>query len=96
MTGRVLSTLAGTLALAGIVGAAELALSRTPQITAEDGVYTSEQADRGQRAYERECGTCHGVDLRGGETSISLIPEPLRIAHLIARALVTGESRGRV
>ena len=36
-------------------------------------MYTSEQADRGQRAYERECGTCHGVDLRGGETSISLM-----------------------
>lgn len=73
MTGTVLSTLAGTLALAGMVAAADLTLSRAPQVTAEDGVYTSEQADRGQRAYERECGTCHGVDLRGGETSISLM-----------------------
>jgi endonuclease V-like protein UPF0215 family len=26
----------------------------------------------------------------------SRLPEPLRIAHLVARALVTGESRGRV
>lgn len=26
----------------------------------------------------------------------SLLPEPLRVAHLMARALVTGESRGRV
>jgi hypothetical protein len=26
----------------------------------------------------------------------STLPEPLRLAHLIARALVTGESRGRV
>jgi hypothetical protein len=26
----------------------------------------------------------------------SRLPEPLRVAHLIARALVTGESRGRV
>lgn len=73
MTGTVLSTLASTLALAGMVAAADLTLSRAPQVTAEDGVYTSEQADRGQRAYERECGTCHGVDLRGGETSISLM-----------------------
>jgi endonuclease V-like protein UPF0215 family len=24
------------------------------------------------------------------------VPEPLRVAHLIARALVRGESRGRV
>jgi quinoprotein glucose dehydrogenase len=56
-----------------MVAAADLTLSRAPQVTAEDGVYTSEQADRGQRAYERECGTCHGVDLRGGETSISLM-----------------------
>ena len=73
MTGTVLSTRASTLALAGMVAAADLTLSRAPQVTAEDGVYTSEQADRGQRAYERECGTCHGVDLRGGETSISLM-----------------------
>jgi endonuclease V-like protein UPF0215 family len=26
----------------------------------------------------------------------ALLPEPLRVAHLVARALVTGESRGRV
>ena len=73
MTRTGLSTLAGTLALAGIAVVADLTLARTVQVTAEDGVYTDEQADRGQRAYERECGTCHGVDLRGGETSISLM-----------------------
>jgi mono/diheme cytochrome c family protein len=31
-----------------------------------DGVYTSEQADRGRRAYEQHCSSCHGVGLKGG------------------------------
>ena len=46
---------------------------------------------------------CHsGIDLAGATRIVratlakSRFPEPLRIAHLIARALVTGESRGRV
>jgi mono/diheme cytochrome c family protein len=32
-----------------------------------DGVYTEEQAGRGEAAYQKECGTCHGVSLTGGE-----------------------------
>lgn len=73
MTKSVLSMLAGIVALTGVALAADTTPSGPSQITAEDGVYTAEQAERGQRAYERECGTCHGVDLRGGETSISLM-----------------------
>ena len=45
---------------------------------------------------------CHfGIDLAGATRILratvakSRFPEPLRIAHLVARALVTGESRGR-
>ncbi len=30
-----------------------------------DGVYTAEQATRGEGAYERECATCHLADLLG-------------------------------
>jgi len=32
-----------------------------------DGVYTDEQAQRGQAVYSRECAACHGSGLTGGE-----------------------------
>jgi mono/diheme cytochrome c family protein len=32
-----------------------------------DGVYTNDQADRGQAAYRASCGQCHGGTLEGGE-----------------------------
>jgi|TARA_B100001123_G_C15195011_1_gene980975 mono/diheme cytochrome c family protein len=31
-----------------------------------DGVYSSDQADRGQKVYEATCSRCHGADLTGG------------------------------
>ncbi len=31
-----------------------------------DGVYSSDQADRGQKVYEATCARCHGSDLTGG------------------------------
>ena len=37
----------------------------------------------------------HAVQLLERMRGKSLLPEPLRVAHLIARALATGESRGR-
>jgi mono/diheme cytochrome c family protein len=32
-----------------------------------DGVYTEEQARRGDTAYAQECASCHGLTLNGGE-----------------------------
>jgi mono/diheme cytochrome c family protein len=32
-----------------------------------DGVYTQEQATRGQTTYAKECAACHGQSLSGGE-----------------------------
>ena len=32
-----------------------------------DGVFTKEQASRGQKAYREECLKCHGENLLGGE-----------------------------
>src|SRR5258708_9572329 len=32
-----------------------------------DGVYTEEQAKRGQAAYTQECSMCHGAELAGGD-----------------------------
>ena len=34
-----------------------------------DGVYTSEQSKRGQDLYAKECASCHGSDLSGGESA---------------------------
>ena len=34
-----------------------------------DGVYTEEQAKRGESLYQKECKTCHGDTLAGGESA---------------------------
>ena len=34
-----------------------------------DGVYTAEQAQRGEPLYQQSCAECHGPDLAGGELS---------------------------
>ena len=34
-----------------------------------DGVYTADQAKRGQPIYVRECASCHSPDLSGGESA---------------------------
>ena len=34
-----------------------------------DGVYTEDQAKRGEALYQKECKGCHGVALAGGESS---------------------------
>lgn len=34
-----------------------------------DGVYTEEQAKRGEAIYQKECGVCHGAQLTGGESA---------------------------
>lgn len=38
-----------------------------------DGVYTEEQAARGQRTYEQECAACHLDDLMGDGIAPSLV-----------------------
>jgi mono/diheme cytochrome c family protein len=37
-----------------------------------DGVYTTEQADRGQALYTANCASCHAETLGGGETAPAL------------------------
>jgi mono/diheme cytochrome c family protein len=34
-----------------------------------DGVYSAEQARRGQQLYAKECASCHGAELTGGESA---------------------------
>lgn len=38
-----------------------------------DGVYSKEQAGRGQTAYNSKCARCHGDALLGGENSPALV-----------------------
>jgi quinoprotein glucose dehydrogenase len=40
-----------------------------------DGVYTKEQAQRGQAAYRENCAKCHGENLGGGEAGPPLTGE---------------------
>ena len=42
------------------------------QKTQWDGVYTEDQAKRGQPLYSEKCSSCHGPDMNGGEMAPSL------------------------
>jgi quinoprotein glucose dehydrogenase len=43
------------------------------QITVWDGVFTREQADRGEKLYSDRCGRCHGGALDGIESAPALV-----------------------
>ena len=61
---------------AGAVRAAEPATAATPAAQGQtiwDGVYTDEQAGRGQRTYEQECAACHLDDLMGDGIAPALV-----------------------
>ena len=49
------------------------ALAAQDQTTIWNGVYTDDQAKRGQQVYERECAQCHLDDLMGDGIAPSLI-----------------------
>ena len=57
------------LVCAGFAGI--LALGSLPVVAeeqpAKDGVYSAEQATRGESLYDQQCKECHGGDLRGFE-----------------------------
>ena len=42
----------------------------------QDGVYTSEQANRGQASYQMACSSCHGATLGGDAFAPPLIGPP--------------------
>ena len=44
-----------------------LAAAQQPSRSVWDGVYTAEQAKRGDAAYSDQCASCHGLALNGGE-----------------------------
>ena len=61
----------GTVALAAVLGT--LAVSAQDAKSQWDGVYTAEQAKRGETLYAEKCASCHGPDLNGGEMAPGLI-----------------------
>ena len=50
-----------------------LALFAVQEITIWDGVFTREQADRGEKLYADRCGRCHGDTLQGIESAPALV-----------------------
>lgn len=53
------------LVLAGICGAFYMGAAAQESRSASDGVYTAEQASRGQVIYIEQCASCHGDNLEG-------------------------------
>lgn len=43
------------------------------QDSTRDGIYTSQQAQKGADLFSRSCAICHGVDIRGGEAGPALL-----------------------
>jgi mono/diheme cytochrome c family protein len=57
-----------------------------------DGIYTEVQAKRGEPLYAKECASCHGADLLGGDKGPTLVGgdfganwENLTIGELVKR-----------
>jgi mono/diheme cytochrome c family protein len=55
----------GLLMLATMGGIQGVAAQNAPRTSAQDGVYTAEQATRGEATYTEHCASCHGPTLEG-------------------------------
>ena len=80
------------LATVGLLGASLKISAQQPAKTQWDGIYTEEQAKRGEPLYAKECASCHGVNLLGGEMAPTLVGgdfsanwENLTIGELVKR-----------
>ena len=58
-----------------LTGTAAALISAQQQRTVSSGVYTAEQAMRGEAAYQKSCSICHLEDLRGDQFATPLIGE---------------------
>jgi mono/diheme cytochrome c family protein len=54
--------------IATVIGLAGIGVSQS-QRSVWDGVFTTEQAKRGQARYDELCASCHGDTLAGGESA---------------------------
>jgi len=69
---RKLATLAMTAIIALSAAAALGSLSAQGNKSQWDGVYSAEQAKRGEPLYHEKCASCHGPDMTGGEMAPGL------------------------
>jgi quinoprotein glucose dehydrogenase len=75
LIGRAPTGLLCIVAVLGALGAAsQPAASGAPSI--RDGVFTAEQALRGQAAYTGPCDRCHGYKLDGAADDPDMLPAP--------------------
>ena len=56
----------GAMFVCGLIGLFQFVVQTQPLQTVDDGVYTAEQAQRGQDVYTAQCGVCHAESLAGG------------------------------
>jgi S-disulfanyl-L-cysteine oxidoreductase SoxD len=66
------STHIAVLLLAAFLGVLISVRAQSPEQESRsvwDGVYTENQAKRGEPVYQKECGSCHGDALTGGESA---------------------------
>jgi S-disulfanyl-L-cysteine oxidoreductase SoxD len=55
--------------LLGLAAASYGTLRGQSERSVWDGVYTGQQASRGEALYSQECASCHGLALNGGESA---------------------------
>ncbi len=70
---------AAVLVLAALASPVWLLRAQAPEAESRsvwDGVYTEEQAKRGETIYQKECAACHGAMLTGGESAPPLTGGP--------------------
>jgi cytochrome c len=53
--------------------ATAVVLAAVQQLTVWDGIYTNQQADRGETLYADRCARCHGDGLQGIEAAPALV-----------------------
>jgi cytochrome c len=63
---------AAGLLIIGVSGFCRVLLT-AQQLTVWDGVYTSEQSDRGAKFYADRCARCHGDAMQGVEAAPALV-----------------------
>jgi mono/diheme cytochrome c family protein len=67
------------LVLAALASPVWLLRAQAPEAESRsvwDGVYTEDQAKRGEAIYRKECAACHGTMLTGGESAPPLTGGP--------------------
>jgi len=74
LIGRSFMRLLGAATL--VIASGALAQTANESVSIRDGVFTAEQARRGQAAYTGPCDRCHGYKLDGASDDPDMLPAP--------------------